>query len=178
MGLDSVEFVIALEQSFALYIPDADAVDLTTPRQVIEYLEKRLASGESSQCLDQMAFYSVRRAAMGILERPRGDFTPQTRWDEVLESKYRRRQWQLVGQATGLPKWPRLHFWGAIPSDVATLGGTARFLATSSAGAVKGNSPRWTKKEITQVVTRLMESELGISKFELDDRFVQDLGVD
>jgi hypothetical protein len=178
MGLDAVEFVLALEESFALYIPDPDAVTLTTPRKVIDYLEKRLAPVDSPQCLDQMAFYSVRHAAMRILERPRNAFAPTTRWDQLLDSKRQRRQWALVGQATGLPKWPRLTLWGSFPSDVQTLGGTACFLATMCPSAVKGKAPAWTRVEITQVFTRLMEAELGITKFNLDDRFVQDLGVD
>jgi len=43
---------------------------------------------------------------------------------------------------------------------------------------VKGSAPGWTREEIAQVVTRLVEAELGITEFGLDDRFVQDLGVD
>jgi len=178
MGLDSVEFVLAIEESFGLYVPDADAVVLTTPRRLIAYLEKRLVPADSSECLDQMAFYSVRRAAVRVLERPRTAVVPTARWDEVLDAKNHRRQWELVGQATGLPKWPRLNLLGSIPADVQTIGGTARFLATTCPSAVKGKAPAWTKAEITQVVTRLMETELGITKFDLDDRFVQDLGVD
>jgi acyl carrier protein len=178
MGLDSVEFVMALEESFALYIPDADAVALTTPRKVIDYLEARLPSADSSQCLDQMAFHRVRRAAMRVLEQPRNAFAPETRWKELLREKHHRRQWELVGQATGLPRWPRLSLWGSLPSEVETVGGTARFLATKCPSAVKGEEPAWTKAEITEIVTRLMENELGITKFKLDDEFVQDLGVD
>jgi hypothetical protein len=178
MGLDSVEFVMALEEAFDLYIPDVDAVTLTTPRKVIDYLEKRLAPADSSPCLDQMAFYAVRRAATRVLERPRTAFTPATRWDQIFHTRDHRRQWELVGQATGLPRWPRLRLGGAIPSDVQTIGGTARFLAAKCPSAVKGQTPTWTKAEITQVVTRLVDSELGITRFGLDDEFVQDLGVD
>src|SRR5919198_194735 len=108
MGLDSVEFVLALEESFGLYILDADAVALTTPRKVIDYLANRLTAADATQCLDQKAFYSVRRSAMQVLDRPRAAFTPQTRWEEVLHAKHHRRQWKLVGQETGLPRWPRL----------------------------------------------------------------------
>ncbi len=178
MGLDSVEFVLALEESFDLYIPDADAVVLTTPRKVIDYLANRLTAANASQCLDQMAFYSVRRAGMQVLGRARTAFTPQARWDEILHDKHQRRQWELVGKATGLPKWPGLSLWGSFPSDVGTVGGTARFLAAKCPSALKTKAPTWTKKEIAEVVTRLMAIELGITQFNLDDRFGQDLGVD
>jgi len=177
MGLDSVEFVLALEESFDVYIPDADAVVLTTPRKVIDYLSNRLTAATTSQCLDQMAFYSVRRAAMQVLDRPRTVFTPQARWEEILHAKHHRRQWELVGNATGLPKWPGLNLWVSFPLEVATVGGTARFLAAKCPSALKRKAPVWSEEEITEVVTRLMAIELGITKFNLDDRFVQDLGV-
>ena len=178
MGLDSVEFLMALEESFGVYIPDVDAVALATPRKVIEYLADRLTPADSSQCLDQMAFYSVRRAAMQVLDQPRTAFTPQTRWEAMFHPKHHRRQWELVGQETGLPKWPSLKLWGSFPSEVETVGGTARYLAAKCSSALKRRAPTWTKKEITETVSRLMSIELGITKFGLDDRFVQDLGVD
>jgi hypothetical protein len=43
--------------------------------------------------------------------------------------------------------------------------------------AMKGKSPAWTRLEITQVVTRLMADELGVTSFKMSDRFVQDLGL-
>lgn len=38
MGLDSVEFVMAIEEAFGLDVPDADAAQLLTPRMLIDYL--------------------------------------------------------------------------------------------------------------------------------------------
>jgi len=177
MGLDLLEFTLAVEESFALFLPEADAVTLTTPRKVIDYLEHRLAPATSSQCLDQMAFYQVRRAGMQVLGKPRAAFTPQARWDELLDTKHQRRQWQLLGQGTRLPKWPRFTLWGSLPGYVRTVGETARHLATTCPSAVKGQVPTWTRAEITQVITRLMDRELGVKDFDLDDRFVQDLGL-
>jgi acyl carrier protein len=44
MGLDIVEFVIAVEGSFGIDIPDKDAESLETPRLLIEYLGRHLAT--------------------------------------------------------------------------------------------------------------------------------------
>jgi acyl carrier protein len=44
MGLDIVEFVIAVEGSFGIDIPDKDAESLETPRILIEYLDRQLAT--------------------------------------------------------------------------------------------------------------------------------------
>ncbi len=177
MGLDLLEFTLAIEESFGVYLPEADAVRLITPGQVVDYLEARLPPAASAQCLDQLAFYHVRRAAMQVLGKPRADFRPDALWSDVLLPEHRRRQWQLIGQAIGLPKWPRLTPWGSFPKAVQSLGGTGRFLATKCPGAVKGQAPSWTRREITEVVTRLMAEELGVTTFNMNDRFVQDLGL-
>jgi hypothetical protein len=177
MGLDLLEFTLAIEESFGLYLPEADAVRLTTPGQVIDYLAARLPPAATPQCLDQLAFHQVRRAAMHVLDKPRHVLNPDTPWKEVLLPEHRRRQWQLIGQVVGLPRWPRLTPWGTLPKDVQSMGGTARFLAMRCPNAVKGSSPTWTRLEITQVVTSLMAEELGVTSFSMSDRFVQDLGL-
>ena len=177
MGLDLLEFTLAIEESFALYLPEADAVHLTTPGLVIDYLEKRLPPAVTPQCLDQVAFYLVRRAAMRVLEKPREAFRPNTLWTDLLPAKDRRRHWQLIQHAAAVPKWPRLSLWGSFPKDVESVGGTARFLATRCPSAVKGQAATWTRAEITQVITRLMSEELGVTSFAMGDRFVQDLGL-
>ncbi len=46
MGLDTVEFVMAVEDAFQLKIPDAKAQKMLTPRQVVDYV---LACLESAQ---------------------------------------------------------------------------------------------------------------------------------
>lgn len=107
MGLDLVEFIIATEDAFGIFIPDADAVDLTTPGRLIDYLEARLGQGESISCLEQRAFYRLRTAGMRVLDLPRDAFRPSTRWVDLLHANLHARQWVLVGQATGLTPWPR-----------------------------------------------------------------------
>jgi len=176
MGLDLLEFTLAIEESFAIYLPDADAVRLTTPGELVNYLEQRLPPSASAQCLDQLAFYSVRRAAMRLLQKPRDQFRPDTPWTDLLPEKHRRRHWQLLQQAVGLPRWPKLTPWGSFPYAAKSVGATARYLATKCPSALKGQSPTWSRSEITEVVTRLMGEELGVTQFKMSDRFVQDLG--
>jgi hypothetical protein len=176
MGLDLVEFVLAIEESFAIYMPDADAVRLTTPGLVIDYLEQRLPPTALPQCLDQLAFYAVRRASMHLLTKPRDAYHPDSRWTDLLAEKHRRRHWRLLQHAVALPKWPRLTPWGSFPRDVETVGGTACFLATKCPSALKGQAPSWSRREITEVVSRLMAVELGVTQFKMTDRFAQDLG--
>ena len=43
MGLDVVEVIMAFEEEFGISIPDADCENLTTPRQVTEYVWGRIS---------------------------------------------------------------------------------------------------------------------------------------
>ena len=44
MGLDLVELTLAVEDHFAIAITEADAPDLRTPRQVMDYVAKRVVT--------------------------------------------------------------------------------------------------------------------------------------
>src|SRR6266566_1528349 len=146
MGLDLLEFTLTIEESFAIYLPDADAVRLTTPGDLIKYLEQRLPPSASAQCLDQLAFYSLRPAAMRLLDKRRHAVRPATPWTELLPARHRRRHWQLLQQAVGTPRWPRLTPWGSFPDSAKSVGATARFLATKCPSALKGRSPSWSRR--------------------------------
>ena len=58
MGLDGVELIMAFEAGFAVEIPDTAASRMTTPRDVIVYLEQTLPIGEETRCLSQRAFWT------------------------------------------------------------------------------------------------------------------------
>ncbi len=45
-SLDTVELVMAFEEEFDIEIPDEDAEKLTTVKQAVDYLEKKLAEKE------------------------------------------------------------------------------------------------------------------------------------
>jgi acyl carrier protein len=38
MGLDSVEIVLEVEESFGIEIPNEEAVSMRTPRQMVQYI--------------------------------------------------------------------------------------------------------------------------------------------
>jgi hypothetical protein len=177
MGLDGVEFVMAVEEAFGIAIPDSVGQDLMTPGHVVRYVESRLHPGERT-CIEQRAFYALRRAAMGVLNQPRAVFRPDTRWDAVLPSRDRRRTWKLLHSATGVATWPTMWLWGSIPTGHETMGDTAQHLATHAAAALQKPGAGWSRKQIEDIVTALIREHLGIKQFDWDQRFVQDLGVD
>jgi hypothetical protein len=114
---------------------------------------------------------------MRLFQVERSTITPGTRWEAVFPRRDTRQQWRLLQQATGTPQWPRLTFFGKLPTAVQTVGGTARYLATEATAALKAGAG-WTRHEVETTVTRLMEQQLGIKNFRWDQQFVKDLGVD
>jgi acyl carrier protein len=44
MGLDAVELVMAVEETFGIAIPEADAAKMITPAMMIEYVQNAVAS--------------------------------------------------------------------------------------------------------------------------------------
>lgn len=182
MGLDSVEFVLSLEEAFELEIPDAAASLLATPRHVIGYLATRLPVGRSAgACLSQRAFYRVRRAICTELGVPSRAVRPGTRLEELIPPAERDSRWQAVGRATGARDWPRIgcrRFFERFRSPhVERAGQAACFLAARQPWVVKGRDAEWTRAEIAQVVDLLIRAELGVEEYTLDSHFVRDLGV-
>ena len=176
MGLEAVEFVMALEEAFGIAIPDEDAQILLTPGDVVRYLERRLGQGQGS-CLEQRAFYALRRAGINVLNQPRESFRPETQWDAILPSKRRRRAWQLLHHVTGVVPWPRLWWWGSIEGGQVTIGDTARYLATHAAANLQRPGVGWSRSQIETAIRRLMAEHLAIVDFEWEQKFVDDLGV-
>ena len=176
MGLDLLEFTIAIEDAFGIFIPDPDAQRLLTPGDLIDYLETRLHPGDSPGCLEQRAFYALRKAGMQVLGQPRDAFRPSTPWVELLHPKQVARQWTLIGRTTGLSPWPRLKPPLSFGTSTQTLGDTAKYLAATTPHSLMAESEGWSRPRIEEIVRRLMDQELGVTEFRWSDQFVRDLG--
>src|ERR1043166_3354713 len=85
MGLDVVEYVMAIEEAFEIDIPDADAVHLETPAKLIDYLCTRLGESADGPPLVQTAFYWLRRALADELAVSRRRIRPATTIGELTD---------------------------------------------------------------------------------------------
>lgn len=177
MGLDLVEFVMATEEAFGVAIQDAEAAQLETPGQLAEYLEARLARGPSP-CLEQRAFYVLRRAGRQVLGCERGQFHPETAWASLLPRTGARAAWRQIGAAMNASQWPGLWPWRLAPMGEPTVGHTARRLATFSPSRLLAEDEGWSRAKIEAVLSRLIWEQLGIENFSWDDRFTVELRID
>jgi hypothetical protein len=180
MGLDIVEFVMEVEEAFGLRIPDDVATSLTTPRQLINYLHSRLPQSQEPRCLSQRAFYAVRRELAHQVHLPPAPLRPTTELLAVLPADNAQAAWVAVGESLGYPQWPRVRGRGWLAkiflrSRPRTLGEAARHVATYTPQAVKPSDEGWSWTEVATVVNGLMQDQLAVGEYSLDDRFVEDL---
>jgi acyl carrier protein len=76
MGLDGVEILMEVEETFGIEIDDAAAESMRTPGDLIDAIMARTATADASVCLTQRAFYLVRKSLLRHLPLKRRDVTP------------------------------------------------------------------------------------------------------
>ena len=170
MGLDIVEFVMAVEESFDIRIPDRVAERIRTPRMLIDYVRTQLPASPSGRtCHTQRAFYAIRRALGGHHLRP-GDARP-------------REAWANVGRALNYKRWARLadtgwRTWFGDRTVPTTLGDAARELAVRSPYSFRRQGEGWSGGDVAAVVEQLCRDHFAINNYHPDHSFVEDWGAD
>ena len=154
MGLDLVEFTLALEVTCGIAIPDADAERLKTPGDVVRYLEVRLPRTDAATCLSRRAFYALRAASAQVLGNTRETLTPTTPWSAVLPAERPKRAWELIGKTARLGAWPSWRWWNRQSPATGTLGETAAALAQQPAAGLRRPGEGWTQAKIQTHVRR------------------------
>ncbi|HEV3438778.1 MAG TPA: acyl carrier protein [Gemmata sp.] len=184
MGLDIVEFVMDVEESFGISIPDDVAERITTPRKLIDYIHGRVPHKSTSLCLSQRAFYSIRRALVQRVGLPRSQLRPGTDLLSVLPAQNAQAVWNEVGESLGYRdgRWPHLYRSGwltrfFVSDPPRTLGEVARSVVSCTTPARKPAGERWSRPEIEAVIAGLLREHFDIQRYSLDDRFVEDLGL-
>ncbi|HEY0083801.1 MAG TPA: hypothetical protein VGB61_13490, partial [Pyrinomonadaceae bacterium] len=141
MGLDLVELVIRIEETFSIQIPDRVASELTTPKKVTDFI---LTQVEESQaplpCLSQKAFYLLRRGFIQHLAVPRQQFRVNTTLRDIVPEENRVDVWKGIGSAVGAKKWPEMSRpkWLSFMSpEVQSVKGLAEYLVANEPLLVK-----------------------------------------
>src|SRR5690348_2802168 len=88
MGLDLVEYVMAVEDAFQISIPNEDAALIDTPQKLIDYLCDGLGESTDGPPLVQMVFYRVRAALAEELAVPRSKIRPSTLVADLSDRPY------------------------------------------------------------------------------------------
>lgn len=183
MGLDTVELVMRIEETFGVEIPDEVASRLVTPDDVADYIMTRVrVSEESLPCLTQKAFQLLRRSFTRTLHTPRRAFRPDTPLKTLLPDDSPRDAWERVGRDAGLKAWPSIFRPGWLRAltgpDCQSVRELTDYVLTNDAAGVKGPEGSWTRRQVEDVLRRVIVDETGVRDFTGSSRFVDDMGLD
>jgi acyl carrier protein len=78
MGLDLLELQLDCEETFGIYIPDAEAFKMTTPFLLANYIYTRIINTEQRKCLSQIGFHKIRQILIDEFGANRKDIKPNT----------------------------------------------------------------------------------------------------
>jgi hypothetical protein len=183
MGLDVVEFVMSVEDSLGIAIPDAEAGALNTPGRLIDWCTNRLPSAAVGGCLSQRAFYLLRRAVRRHAPPTAPLLRPDTSLLEVWPKSDRARAWAAVHDELGLRSWPRLARLNWLPFTTPRLHlarAVVRYMVARDPLSLKAVGEGWTRNQVAEVVHGLIREELGISRetYTESSHWVEDMGAD
>jgi acyl carrier protein len=108
MGLDSVDLVMAVEETFDVAISDAEAVRCETPADVIAVVLGKLRAIGEVGCVSQRGFYVLRRALTETLGIERRSVTLDLEIRSLRCGTSDRAVWEELKVATKARSWPSL----------------------------------------------------------------------
>lgn len=120
MGLDSVELILIVEDTFGVSIRDDEAGSVRTVGELSELVWSKLkdrSETTNAPCASQHAFYQLRKAGKQLFDIPRKRFTPSTKLTELLLPEQRSAKWTSLKEACGAQVWPEL----LLPTSVSWL---------------------------------------------------------
>lgn len=101
MGMDTIELVLTVEETFAISLPDDDAVQISTVGQLFEYVAAKTGD-RNRTCLSAATFYRLRRALVSAWGVPRESIRPSVSVLPLLPLEGRRAAWNRLAEAMGL----------------------------------------------------------------------------
>jgi acyl carrier protein len=185
MGLELIEYFLAIENAFEQDIPLDELVKLETPLLLIDYLCARLGETSDGAQLTQVAFYRLRAALAEEFAVSRRDIRPTSSVVELAPHRDETEVWVAVARriGVGVPRstsvqiapWlrRRLHF------ESRSVGVAAELLALMHPLRLRDSERPGTRAQITDLVRRALARELGIEISEREPAmpFVRDLGM-
>jgi acyl carrier protein len=108
MGLDGVELVMALEESFGVTITDAEAEACATPGAVTEMIFGKLRTSDEQECVSQRAFYLLRNGLTRTLGVSRRSVVLAADIRSFKTERSERKVWDDLKIAVQARSWPHL----------------------------------------------------------------------
>lgn len=189
MGLDSVELVLAFEETFQISISDQEAERMRTPRDAIECIAAKLDAKAQSDTVvlrakEETVWVQLTKAlrVLGLVD---GEVSRIQKLDDVLADRSsRRRQWSQLKQEMGVKAWPRLRWFGLstdFPAQLKTLRELSDWTSYHLLQRLtEDECHALSRGDIALLIKHIVLDQLGLpeEKYGENKRFIEDLGLD
>ena len=176
MGLEGLEIVLAVEESFGIAIPNAEASRMQTPADLIAFVETHVPTVQSDECLTQQLFYCLRRGFRTAVPSLSAPFKPDSQLRDVVSKDEWPIVWQNIRDAVGNANWPGEIQW---PGWLRDGPQTVRQLIWHLVASLPAPGPGepWSRERIEAEVRRILAEVLNKKDFPLSAKFIGELGV-
>lgn len=158
MGLDAVELIIDIEETFGISIPDGAAAKMQTPSDLIHYIQKATHSSPLRRpCISLRAFHRVRSALRKTTKIGTSKISLNTKTKHLFPSSTRHRFWS--------------------PFRYSTVSNLV-FHEIRKQATILTLHQNWTQQEVRQVTRMIITHHTNQRHFADTDQLVQDLGLD
>lgn len=189
MGLDSVELVMAFEETFQISISDQEAERMRTPRDVIDCIAAKLDAKAGDPVVvirakEESAWVHLTHAlqGLGVMD---GEVGRDQKLDDVFADRSSRQQrWRQLKEQLDVKAWPRLRWFGLstdFPSNLKTLGDLSEWMSHHHLlRLTEDERQALTRGDIAFLVKHIILDQLGLQEEQYgeDKRFIEDLGLD
>lgn len=166
MGLDSIEILMKVEDSFGIRIPDQEAQQIITVGDFHNAVWRQLSGRSSDVCQSQRLFYTLRRTFAEKTGFPSRQITLETVPQVIFPARNRRQKYLAFSETSNL-KLPALvleKFW----SSVLTTFGIAAIIGSLAASILLVNVFNYSKwmfiMPVAGIVLTVMFSDLLASR--------------
>jgi hypothetical protein len=181
MGLDGVELVVEIEDSFEVVISDQEALRLITPGDILELLLQNKFWKLPQRPLMQPLFHDLRRAVVVEFGVPPRKIRPRAAIVETLPQFSTRARRERVLQALALPRPPQ-GFSGrlGLRRDFGSFGDLATELLARNYGELSRRLGTWHAREAWTCLRHIISIQTGVrlEKITRTVELVNDLGLD
>ena len=107
MARDTIELMGKIEDTFNIALPEAIAENVRTVGDVHEIVWNSVNKTTANKCLTEIMFYKLRQSLHVTLGVPKSSITQETRLDDIIPFKDRRKIWKDIAAELQL-KFPKL----------------------------------------------------------------------
>ncbi len=101
MGLDIVELIMAVEDTFEISVEDSSAERIVTVGDLHAFVLSRHSVSVNGTCLTSHTFYRLRSALVESSEACRTEISPRSQLDLLVEGHQRRATWRKLEDHLG-----------------------------------------------------------------------------